>query len=451
MRKQEGEKQMKIELSDHFTVGRMLRFSFPSIIMMIFTSIYTVVDGLFVAHFVGSNSLSAISIVMPMMNVVGAFGFMLGTGGSAEVARKLGEGNEKTAHKYFSSLLAAVAVIGISLAALCIVFMRPLCYWLGASELLIEDCIVYGTLCMAGIVFFMLQCFFQSFFVVAQKPEMGLILTVCSGVTNMFLDWLFIAALGWGIAGAAIATACGYIVGSVIPLVYFLRPNKSLLHLVRPQFDRCMLARSAVNGSSEMVSNISMAVTTFLYNIQLMRMVGEDGVAAITIMSYVNFIFVSVFLGFAIGSAPVVSYHYGAGNHKELRSLFKNNVKIILVLSVLLLAGSELGAVQIVSVFAGNNQYLYEMALEGFRLFALAFLVCGVNIFASSFFTALCNGKVSAIISFMRTLVFQVSAILLMPLLWQLRGVWLALPAAEVISAVLSVSFLIYYRKVYHY
>lgn len=442
---------MKIELSDHFTVGRTLKFAFPSIVMMIFTSIYTVVDGLFVAHFVGSNSLSAISIVMPMMNVVGAIGFMLGTGGSAEVARKLGEGNGQTARKYFSILLATVAVLGIGLAVFCIIFMRPLCYFLGASELLIEDCVVYGTLCMAGNVFFMLQYFFSVFFVVAQKPKMGLILTVCSGMTNMFLDWLFIAMFGWGIAGAAIATACGYIVGSVVPLIYFLRPNQSLLRLVKPELEWHILIRSVINGSSEMVSNVSMAVTTFLYNVQLMRLVGEDGVAAITIMNYVNFIFISVFLGFSIGSAPVVSYHYGAGNHGELSSLFKNNMKIILTMSVLMLAVSELGAAQIVSVFAGGNQYLYEMALEGFRLFALAFLVCGVNFFASSFFTALCNGKVSAIISFMRTLVFQVSAILLLPLLWQLRGVWVAMPAAEVLSVILSVCFLIRCRRIYHY
>ena len=441
---------MKIQLSDHFTAGRLVRFTLPSIVMMVFTSIYTVVDGLFVANFVGSNALASINIMMPMFLILGAFGFMLGSGGSAEVAKTMGEGREDDAKCYFTTLTIAVAVLGVLLTVGTIFFIRPLSYFMGASDLLIADCVTYGTICLIGNIPYMLQTFFQTFFITAEKPKLGMALTIASGVTNMVLDWLFIAVFQWGIAGAAIATSIGCAVGGFIPLLYFARKNTSRLHFVRPRLHWRMLLHSAGNGSSEMVSNASRALTTFLFNIQLMRLVGEAGVSAITIMQYVNFVFIAVMIGFSVGSAPVIGYHYGAQNHAELKGLFRICMTFIIAACLLMFVLSELVAGPLVTVFA-DSQSLYEMTLRGFRLFAVSFAVVGVNIFASAFFTALCNGAVSAFISFVRTIVFEAGAVMLLPIVLGLDGVWLALPVAEGLALLVSVLCFVIFRKRYQY
>ena len=441
---------MKIQLSDHFTAGRLVRFTLPSIVMMVFTSIYTVVDGLFVANYVGSNALASINIVMPLLLILGAFGFMLGTGGSAEVAKTMGEGREEDAKNYFTILTIAVALLGILLTAATIAFIRPLCYFMQASDLLIENCVIYGTICLVGNIPYMLQTFFQSFFITAEKPKLGMLLTILSGLTNIVLDWLFIAVFDWGIAGAALATSIGCAVGGIIPLFYFAWHNTSRLHFVRPHLQVRVLLHSATNGSSEMVSNASRAVTTLLFNAQLMRLVGEDGVSAITIMQYVNFVFIAVMIGFSIGGAPVIGYHYGAQNEKELKGLFRICMTFIVAACVIMFVLAQLLAVPMMTVFT-DHESLFEMTLWGFRIFAISFLAVGINIFASAFFTALCNGAVSAFISFMRTIVFEMGAILLLPMIFGLNGVWMALPVAEGGALLVSVLCLVIFRRRYRY
>ena len=441
---------MKIQLSDHFNMSRLIKFAIPSIVMMVFTSIYYVIDGLFVANFVGSVALASLNIVMPLFWIVGAFGFMFGAGGSAEVAKTMGEGRAEDANRYFTTLMLVVTVLGLILTVICIVFMRPLSYLLGANEALIHYCMVYGIIYAFSNIPYMLQTFFQAFFITAEKPNLGMMLTILSGVTNIVLDWFFVAVMHWGVAGAAWATTIGCAVGGFLPLIYFMRKNTSRLRFVKPKLEWRMLGRSSVNGASEMVSNSSRALITFLYNIQLMRLVGEDGVSAISIMEYVNFIFTSVMIGFATGTAPIIGYHYGAQNHAELKNLFKKCMIFIVVSSVGVFILAEIVAVPLITVFV-DHESLYEMALRGFRIFAISFSMMGINVFASAFFTALCNGKVSGTISFMRTIAFEAVAIALLPFVWGVDGVWIALPVAEGLAMVISIGCMVVYRKRYHY
>lgn len=442
---------MKIKLSDHFTYSRLLRYALPSVIMMIFTSIYSVVDGLFIANLVGSNALSSINIVMPMIIIVGAFGFMLGTGGSAVVAVKLGQGKPKTANEYFSMIVAVIAAIGIALSAVCIIFIKPICRILGASDILMDDCVTYGVILLIGSAAFMLQTTFQTFFVVAEKPHLGLSLTVISGVANMVLDYVFVYLLRLGVAGAAWATVTGYLIGAVVPLIYFLLPNKSLLRLCRFKFDPRVLLNSSINGSSEMMSNVSMSIITYLYNLQMMQLLGEDGVAAITVIMYVNFIFIAVFIGYSIGTAPIVGYNYGAGKNAELKGVFRKSMLIISVCSVAMTTSAVSLSGILSHLFIGANPELTAMTAHGFRLYALSFPIAGFNIYGSSFFTALCNGKISALISFLRSLILQAIMIILLPMLLGLDGIWLAVVAAELLTVIVTIICFIRCRKKYHY
>lgn len=419
--------------------------------MMVFTSIYSVVDGIFVSNFVGSNAISSVNIIFPLISTIGAFGFMLGTGGGAEIARAFGENRHNDAREYFSTLILTIVAIGISSSLLCIAFIRPLSYFMGANDVLIEGCVTYGTILLIGNTFFMLQVAFQAFFVVAEKPKIGLALTVVSGLTNIVLDFVFVYVMQLGLAGAAIATVIGYVVGSVIPLIYFFSHNSSLLHFVKTHVHKHMLLRSCTNGSSEMVSNISMSIVTVLYNLQLMRLAGEDGVASISVIMYVNFIFVAILLGFSVGTAPIIGFHFGSGNHKELKNMFGKSLTIVALVSVAMTVLAETVAEPIVALFLGRGNALAEMTVHGFKLYSLSFLICGINIFGSSFFTALCNGKISAMISFLRALLLPATMIYILPLLWGMDGVWLAVVAAELITAVFSIWFFISQKKHYHY
>lgn len=442
---------MKIKLSDHFTFSRLMRYALPSVIMMIFTSIYSVVDGLFISNLVGSNALSSINIVMPMVIIVGAFGFMLGTGGSAVVAVKLGQGKPKTANEYFSMIISVIAAIGITLSAVCIVFIKPICRVLGASDILMDGCVTYGVILLIGSAAFMLQTTFQTFFVVAEKPHLGLSLTVISGVANMVLDYVFVYLLRGGIAGAAWATVCGYLIGSVVPLIYFLLPNKSLLRLCRFKFTPRVLLNSSINGSSEMMTQVSMSIITFLYNLQMMQLLGEDGVAAITVIMYVNFVFIAIFIGYSMGTAPIVGYNYGAGNHAELKGVFRKSITIISVCSVAMTASAIALSGFLSHIFIGANPELAALTAHGFRLYAFSFLIAGFNIYGSSFFTALCNGKLSALISFLRSLILQAIMIIVLPILLGLDGVWLSVVVAELLTVIVTVICFITNRKKYHY
>lgn len=442
---------MKIQLSDHFTAKKLLLFTLPSIVMMIVSSIYSIVDGLFVSNLVGEMALSSINIIFPIIMIVGSFGFMLGAGGSAIVAKTLGEGKKELANSYFSFLMVTVFVCGLVLSVIGIIFMEPLARLAGASDLLLKDCIIYGRILLAGVSFFMLQNIFQSFLVVTGKPHLGLILSIAAGITNMVLDYLFIGPLHMGIAGAALATVMGYLVGGLLPIFYFLRKRKEGLHLVKPKWYGTILLRACTNGSSEMMSNISASIVGILFNIQLMRYLGEPGVAAFAVMMYVDFIFLGTFLGFSFGSAPVISYHYGAGNHAELQNLFRKSLWVIGVVSVAMQVFAQLLSRPLSFIFVGYNDALLDLTVHGFRLFALNYIVCGINIFSSSLFTALCNGRISALLSFLRAFLLRGGMVLLLPLFLGVNGIWLSPVLAELLGAVLSVFFLIRYRRQYHY
>lgn len=440
-----------IQLSDHFTYKMLLRFVLPSIVMMVFTSIYGVVDGLFVSNFVGKTAFAAVNLVMPFIMIFGGIGFMFGTGGSALVAKTLGEGDKHRANRYFTMMIIATLVSGVVISVAGIVFMEPISVFLGADEAMLPDCVLYGRIVIGFNTAYMLQNVFQSFFITAERPKLGLWVTVAAGVTNMVLDALFMAVFHWGVAGAAIATGISQIVGGVLPLIYFLRPNTSLLRITKTRLELMPILKASGNGASELVSNVTSSVVGMLYNFQLLRLAGQDGVSAYGVLMYVNFIFAAVFIGYAIGCAPVVSYHYGAGNHRELKSLLGKSVLLMGGSGVAMLGLAQALAATLAGIFVGYDAALCDMTIHAFRISTLAFVLTGFNIFASSFFTALNDGMVSAVISFLRTFVFKMSAVLLLPLLWQLDGIWWADVTAELFAFALSLAFLFGKRKKYRY
>ncbi len=442
---------MKIQLSDHFTFQRLLRFVLPSIIMMVFASIYSVVDGLFVSNYVGKDAYTALNLIWPLLMGMGALGFMIGSGGSAIVSKTLGEGKPTEAKQYFSMLVYVTIIGGIILSALGLIFIRPIAIWMGATETLLPYCITYASILLVSQTFFMLQNVFQSFFVAAEKPKLGLIVMIAAGVTNMILDYVFIVPLNWGLAGAAVATAISQLVGGLFPILYFAHPNKSLLRFTKPVFQLSILLKACGNGSSELMTNLSSAIVNILYNLQLMKLAGANGVAAFGTIMYVYFIFIAIFIGYSIGSAPIISYHYGAGNHKELQNLFRKSMILMGIFGVVLVILAELLAAPLSKLFVGYDAELYELTCHAFRFYACSFLVTGFNIFGSAFFTALNNGVISALISFLRTLLFQVAMIYLLPLLFDLDGIWMAVTAAEILSLAITIVFFITQRKNYHY
>ena len=440
-----------IQLSDHFTCGKLLRFVLPSIVMMIFTSIYGVVDGLFVSNFAGKTPFAAINLIMPFIMVLGGIGFMIGTGGTALVSKVMGEGDAEKANRYFSMMILFTAIVGVLLTVFGLVFMRPVALFLGATEQMLPDCVLYGRIVIGFTGAFMLQNVFQSFLIAAEKPKLGLLATVAAGVTNMALDALFIAGFHWGVAGAAIATGLSQCVGGLFPLFYFLRPNTSKLRLVRTKLEARVLAGACANGSSELMSNISSSIVSIIYNFQLLKYLGEDGVSAYGVLMYVQFIFVAIFIGYSIGCAPIVGFHYGAQNHDELKNLLRISVRLMAGAGVALTALAFVLASPLAKLFVGYDEGLYTLTCHAFRLFAFAFLFAGFNIFASSFFTALGNGLISAAISFLRTLVFQTSSVLLLPVILDVDGIWYAITVAEVCATIISLIFLFAKKEKYHY
>ena len=442
---------MKVNLSDHFTYRKLLNFVLPSIVMMVFTSIYGVVDGLFVSNYAGKTAFAAINLVMPFIMVLGGMGFMIGTGGTALVAKVLGEEEKKEANRYFSMMVLVTLLLGVALSVVGVIFMRPVSRLLGATEAMMDDCVLYGRIVIAFTFTFMLQNVFQSFLIVAEKPKLGLGVTVAAGVTNMVLDALFVGGFGWGIAGAAVATGLSQCVGGILPLIYFLRPNNSLLRLRKTRLELRPILKACGNGSSELMSNISSSFVSMLYNFQLLRFAGEDGVSAYGVLMYVQFIFVAIYVGYAVGSAPIVGFHYGAKNHNELKNLLRKSTLLMASSGVVLTILAMALAGPLAKIFVGYDQGLYDLTRHAFRVFAYSFLLAGFNIFASSFFTALNNGVVSAAISFLRTLIFQTASVLLLPLVLGVDGVWWAIFAAEVFASLISVAFLFAKRERYHY
>ncbi len=442
---------MNIQLSDHFTYRRLIRFVIPSVAMMILTSIYGVVDGLFVSNFVGKTPFAAVNLVIPFTMILGAFGFMLGTGGTALVAKTLGEGRQEEANRIFSMLIYFALGLGVLLTIFGIAVLKGIVIKMGADDAMLRHCMIYGRIVLLGIPFYMLQNMFQNFLIAAEKPQLGLIVTVAAGLTNMVLDALFIAVLGWGVAGAAMATALGQCVGGLIPFVYFARKNSSKLSLVKTRLMGGALFHACTNGSSELVSNISMSSVGMLYNAQLMKVAGENGVAAYGVILYVNFIFIAIYLGYAYGSAPIVAFNYGAGKKAELQNVLKKSLKLLLGTGIVLLSIGVLFAGVLSGLFVGYDAQLYAMTVRGLRFYAVSFLLSGFNIFGSSFFTALNNGMVSAAISFLRTVVFEVAAVLILPLFFGLDGIWCAITVAELASILITIGAFSALRRRYHY
>ncbi len=442
---------MKIGISDHFTYQKLFRYCLPPVVMMVFTSIYGVVDGLFVSNFAGKIPFAAINLVMPFIMILGGTGFMVGTGGSALVAKTLGEGKKEDANRYFTMLVTLTIVLGVLSSVLGIALMRPISRLLGATQAMMTDCVVYGRVLLLFNTAFMLQNVFQTFLSAAGKPKLGLAATVAAGVTNIALDALFVGAFRWGVAGAALATGISEVIGGILPLVYFMRPNDSLLRLTRAKPEGRILCKACANGVSELMSNVSGSLVSILYNFQLLRLAGENGVAAYGVLMYIQFIFIAVFIGYTIGTSPVVSYHYGAGNSGELKNMLRKGIVLMLSAGAAMTLLAELLAKPLAAVFVGYDAGLFEMTKHAFRLFAFSFILAGINIFSSAFFTALNNGAVSAAISFLRTLVFQMLSVLILPALFGLDGIWWAITAAEVCAFLVSLLFLFAGRSRYHY
>ena len=445
--------KQQIQLSDHFTYGRLIRFTLPSIGMMIFTSIYSVVDGFFVSNFAGKTPFAAINLIMPFLMILSTVGFMFGTGGSAIVAKTFGEGDRAKGNEYFSLFVYVTSVLGVIFAVLGIVLARPIAILLGAEGEMLENAVLYSHIILPALPFYMLEVLFQSFCVTAERPKLGLTVTLISGFTNMILDAILVISLPqqYKLAGAAVATALSQTVGGLIPFIYFARRNDSILRIGKCRYDGKAVLKACTNGSSEFMSNISMSLVGMLYNIQLLKYAGEDGVAAYGVLMYVSMIFSAAFMGYTIGTAPVVGYHDGAKNYTELKGLLRKSLIIIGAFGVSMLLLGELLARPLAAVFVSYDEELMTLTISGFRIFALSFVFMGYAIYSSGFFTALNDGLTSALISFLRTLVFQTAAVLLLPQVWGIDGVWVSIVAAEFMAVIFSAIFLITKRKKYHY
>lgn len=442
----------KIQLSDHFTYGKLLRFTLPSIVMMVFTSIYSVVDGFFISNFAGKTAFAALNLIWPFLMILGGMGFMIGTGGTALVSRYLGAGQKERARRYFSMLVEFTALLGLILTAIGLIFMELIARFLGATEEMIPDCVLYGRIVIAFNVAFMFQNVFQSFLVAAEKPRLGLVATVSAGVTNMVLDALLVGVFRWGLAGAALATGLSQTVGAVIPMVFFLnRENGSALHFSFTPMEAHPLLQACGNGASELMSNISGSIAAMVYNFQLLKFLGEDGVSAYGVIMYVGFIFVAIFVGYAIGSAPIISFHFGAENREELKNMFRKSYLLMAVWGIAMALAAYLLAGPLAKLFVGYDRQLCELTVHAMRLHCLAFLFTGANIFTSSLFTALNDGTVSAAVSFARSMVLQIATVLLLPGLMGPDGLWLAALATDTCALVIDICVLGGNRKKYGY
>ncbi len=442
---------MQIQLSEHFTYKKLIRFTLPTIFMMIFTSIYGVVDGIFVSNIVGSDSFAAVNLITPVLMIMASVGFMFGTGGSALVSKVLGEGDKKRANQYFSMLTYILLVIGVIFTILGLIFIKPVASLLRAEGNILKDCVTYGSILMLSMIPFLLQHYFQSFLIVAEKPKMGLVVSLCAGITNIILDFLFVYAFRWGLIGAAVATAISECIGGIVPLTFFIVSKDSPLKLRKAKLDGKAVFQTCTNGSSEMLTHISLSAVNMLYNMQLMKYIGSDGVVAYGIIMYVSFAFISAFLGYSIGSSPIVSYHYGANNTDELKNLFKKSLIILISSSVVLTILAELSAKLLAGIFVSYDPNLLALTTRAIRIYSISFVMAGFNIYASSFFTALNNGVVSAIISFLRTLVFEVLSILILPAILGIDGIWFAVVVSGIFSTIISTIFLVANRKKYNY
>ena len=442
---------MKIQLSEHFTYKKLFRFCLPSIATMLFTSLYGIVDGYFISNYVGKTAFAAVNLIMPFLIILSCFGFMIGTGGSALVGRTLGEGAHERAQKYFTMMVGLTVILGLALTMFGLIFMAPIARALGATDAMLKDCVIYGNIINLFNTTFMLQYLFQSFFIVAEKPQLGFAVTMAAGLTNIVLDALFVAVFRWGVVGAAVASVIGQCVGGVLPLIYFLRPNDSLLRLRKTGLEAGALLKACLNGSSELMTSISASVVGMLYNFQLLKYAGENGIAAYGVVMYTQMIFAAIFLGYTIGTSPIVSYHFGAGNHEELKNMRRKSLWLMFLggISMLLLAWAL--AAPLSNFFVGYDRELFEITRRAMVIYAFSFVLCGINIFTSSFFTALNDGGVSAAVAFLRTMVFQTFAVMVLPHWLELDGIWWAVTLAELMALSVSAAFLVGKRRKYQY
>lgn len=441
---------MSHSLSKKFTFGSLLMFALPTTIMMVVMSLYTIVDGVFVSRYVSTNALSSINIVYPVINIVLGISVMLSTGSSAIVAKKMGEGRPDSARQTFTTIILLNIGLGLVIALFGNLAAVPLSRLLGASELLLEDCVTYLRWQLAFAPALMLQILFQMYFVTEGRPGIGLFLTLLAGVSNALLDYLLIVPLGLGIAGAAIATVTGYMIPAVIGFLYFACSRRSLW-LVRPRMERGELKDTCINGSSEMVTNLSSGIITFLFNLAMMHFAGEDGVAAITIIQYSQFLLNALFMGFSQGVSPVISFNYGSKNHNQLKQVFRTSLIFTAVTSLATFLLAQVTGSLVVGVFARPGTAVYALARHGFTIFAFSFLFSGLTIFASALFTALSDGRISAVISFVRTFGLIITSLMVLPFLIGVDGVWLAIPIAELGGLLLSIHYMRKYRSTYHY
>lgn len=441
---------MSNSIAKDFKFFSLLRFALPTMVMMIFMSLYSIVDGIFISRLLGTNALSAANIVYPVISIVFAVGIMLSTGGSALIAKKLGEGKEREAREDFSFLTLVSFLFGIAILLIGNIFIEPIVRALGSTDALLPYCVDYLSVSLLLAPAAMLQMMFQTFFVTAGKPLIGLMLTISGGVANMILDYLFMGPFNMGISGAALATGIGELIPAVIGLFYFLFTRHSL-YLTKPVVRFQVLKESCFNGSSEMVTNLSTAVVTYLFNITMLKFLGEPGVAAITIVLYGQFLFNALYMGFSMGVAPVISYNHGSQNLPLLKRIFKICIGFISISSILITIMALVSSPVIVEIFTPIGSATYDIAKTGFFLFSINYIFAGINIYSSSMFTAFSDGKVSALISFVRTFVLIVLNILLLPYLIGVNGVWLAVPVAEFMTLFLSVYLFYKKRDVYHY
>ena len=440
-----------VQLSDHFTYKKLFRAVIPSIAMMVFISIYSIVDGLFVSNFVGTTAFASLNLIYPLLMIVGAIGFMLGAGGSALVAKTLGEGNKEKANKYFSMFIWATFILGVVVSTILIIFTPELAVLLGAEGEMIEHCVTYGRICLAFQTCFIVQNTFQAFFVTAEKPHLGLILSVISGINNMILDFVFIVVFEMGIAGAALATGLSQTIGAVVPIFYFTLNKKININLGLPYFEFVAFFKGCVNGLSELFTNVSASIVGMIYNSKLMLLAGENGIASYGVILYAQFIFLAIYFGYSMGTAPIIGFNYGAKNKEELKNIFKKSMIVIGSLGVALVTLSELLSLPIAKIFVSYDIELLNMTVRGFRIFAISFIICGFNIFASSMFTALNNGIISLLLSIGRTFVFQLIAVYTLPIFFDLDGIWLSIIMSESLALMVTVLFFVLNRKRYGY
>lgn len=445
-------KESKIKLSDHFTMGRLLKFIAPSIAMVVFTSIYSVVDGFFVSNYAGSTPFAALNLIMPFIMILSTLGFMFGQGGTALVSKTLGEGDNEEANSLFSLITYFVIILGIIFSIIGYIAMPAVAKAFGADDNMLPYCITYGRILMFGLVPFILQNMFQSFFITAERPNLGFFVILAAGITNIILDWLLVGVFKMGLPGAAIATDVSELVGGFIPLFYFFsKKNKSILHLGKTHMEWPALGKAATNGSSEFMNNIASSFVGIIYNKVLMSYLGEDGVSAYGVIMYVMFFFLAIFIGLAMGAAPIVGFNYGAENHEELHNILSISLKIIAVTGIAMFVIAEVCSYGLSYIFVGYNKDLLDLTVGAFKLYSFMFLICGFNIFSSSFFTALSNGGISALISFVRTFIAESVSVIFLPMLIGANGIWFSATLAECIALALTIFCLVKYRKRYGY